>query len=168
MQKSALGFTLIELLVVIAIMAVISIYTLSNYRSFGEDQKLKNATLDIQSLLRQAQTNATSNSQCGINQFGAIWRVEVADPTTFNLICSLSPNIQKTLQLTLNNNKLIVLSGDDASCPVMPFTISFAPIDGTITLGEEECTSLTFTLENTVSGNRKDLTIDKGGRIYAE
>ncbi len=58
------GFTLIELLVVIAIMAVVGTFTIANYRSFGEDQDLKSASLDIQSQIRTAQTNATTGKKC--------------------------------------------------------------------------------------------------------
>lgn len=90
-MKFAAGFTLVELMVVIAIMAVIGAYTLSNYRSFGEDQNLKNAVLDIQSQLRAAQTSATANAICNNNQSGATWQlVYNTDKTTVNLYCQES------------------------------------------------------------------------------
>lgn len=58
------GFTLIELLVVIAIMAVVGTFAIANYRSFGEDKELESIALDIQSLVRTAQTNATTGKKC--------------------------------------------------------------------------------------------------------
>lgn len=58
------GFTLIELLVVIAIMAIIGTFAIANYRSFGQDKELVSIALDIQSLVRVAQTNATTGKKC--------------------------------------------------------------------------------------------------------
>lgn len=58
------GFTLIELLVVIAIMAIVGTFAIANYRSFGQDKDLESAALDIQSLVKVAQTNATTNIKC--------------------------------------------------------------------------------------------------------
>ena len=167
MQNSARNaFTLVELLVVTAIMAILGVYVIANYTSFGEDQNLKNAALDIQGLLRNAQANATSNTKCA-GTFFATWQVEVLNSTTFNLKCSASVTPQKTLQLTANN-EIKVVSGDDASCPAIPFSISFAPISGSIDLGGVSCTSLTFTIKNTKTGTLKDLTINKGGRVYGQ
>ena len=39
MPKPADGFTLVELLVVITIMGLVGVYALSNYNTFGEEQK---------------------------------------------------------------------------------------------------------------------------------
>lgn len=61
---SKFGFTLIELLVVIAIIAIIGTFAIANYRSFGQDKELESAALDIQSLIRVAQTNATTGKKC--------------------------------------------------------------------------------------------------------
>lgn len=167
------GFTLIEMLVVIAIMAVIGIFTLSNYKSFGEDQSLKNAVLDIQSQLRTAQTNATTNLKCG-TQYSATWQVEFADDDkTINLKCSASADIQKTLQLD-TNIKIKEFSG--TSCEdETPITIEFTPLSGKIGFiyGDgnnmsSSCISLTVTLKNTKTGSDKSLTIEKGGKIYAQ
>src|SRR5574340_523750 len=105
-MKVSAGFTLIELMVVMAIMAIIGVFTLSNFSSFGDNKKLDNAVLDIQSQLRTAQSNATSNVQC--TQFSATWQVKFkSDAVTTNLNCqnpqsTPPPTIKKTSQLGTN------------------------------------------------------------------
>ncbi|MDO8573518.1 MAG: prepilin-type N-terminal cleavage/methylation domain-containing protein [Candidatus Daviesbacteria bacterium] len=173
MRKSAYGFTLVELLVVIAVMALISTVVLANYRSFGEDQKLKNAVLDIQSQLRSAQTNATTNIKCK-TKTADYWRISIFGQTDIRLRCiefNPFPNIVDK-KLTLDPNiQIDSVSGNPAAfCPsVLSFDITFAPLTGKITLGSTtNCTSLTVTLKNTKTGNTKSLVIEQGGRIYAQ
>lgn len=162
------AFTLIELLVVISIMALIATVTLANYQSFGEEQKLKNASLDIQSQLRTAQTNATTNLKCN-TESSATWQVEFADSTTTNLKCQ-EPSAPATLKKTLKLDTNIILhsvSGVGAGCPIgVPFTISFAPLSGSITPGAANCTSLMLNYRNTKTGSFKSLIIEQGGRIH--
>ncbi len=155
------GFTLVELLVVIAIMAVISVYTLANYKSFGEDKKLQGAVLDVVSLLRQAQTNATSNTKCATS-FGAIWQVEFTNTTTANLKCSTSAITIKPLILA---NITSSVSGTGSNCPTTPI-VNFDPVTGKVGFGDSSCTALTVTL--TSGAGSKSLKIEQGGRIYAE
>lgn len=173
-MKFSAGFTLIELLVVIAIMAIVGVFTLANYRSFGEDQNLKNAVLDIQSQLRTAQTNATANAICN-TQFGATWQVEFTDTKTTKLKCQEpsptplpTPIPKKTLTLGANI-EIQSVSGTGSNCPTaLPFTISFAPLNGKITLERASCTSLTLTLRNTKTVSAKSFIIEQGGRIYGQ
>lgn len=115
MKKTAHGFTLVEILVVITIMAFIGAFSLANFRSFGEDQKLKNAALDVQSLIRTAQINTTSSTICDtsgstlsndpncITTNSAVWRVCFRDGKIIELQCKKpadsSPAIKKTLDL---------------------------------------------------------------------
>lgn len=167
------GFTLIELLIVITVVAIIGIYTLANYRSFGEDQNLKSAVLDIQSQLRTAQANATANVKCS-TQFSATWQVEyTSDKKTINLKCqepppSPLPVTKKTFTLGAN---IEISSVTGSFCPGLPppaFTISFAPINGKISLGSDtRCSQLTITLKNTKTNSTKSFIIEQGGRIYA-
>ena len=159
MLKSATGFTLVELLVVIAIMGIIGTFVLANYRSFGEDQSLKNASLDIQSLLRQAQTNATANVQCSSDNRGALWQVVITSGTSsIDLKCgelsptpTPAPTIKKTLPMPTN-----IRISTGCAAPV-----EFSPVTGTI----RTC-SCTVTLQNTKTENTKSFTIDKGGSIH--
>lgn len=163
MKKTASGFTLVELLVVITIMAIVGAYAFSNFGSFGEDQKLKSATQDIQSLLRQAQTNASTGVQCS----NGSWQVEfAADNKTINLKCSTSATPVKVLTLSSN----ISTSGVSGSfCPTgTPFTITFEKLSGKMSFGDPRCASLTITLINNKNSSIKDVRIEQGGRIYAQ
>ncbi len=166
------GFTLVELLVVVAIMALAGTYTLSNYGSFGEDQKLKNAVLDIQSQLRLAQTNATANVKCN-TQYGALWQVEFPNTTTMQLTCAEQPSrlisIKKTLRLSANITILKICKLNDNSCidgQIRTNVIAFVPLNGEVLL--QGWPALEITLKNIKTGSTKSLVIEKGGRIYAQ
>lgn len=168
------GFTLIELLVVIAIMGIVGVFSMANFRSFGEDQKLKNSLLDIQSMLRTAQTNAATNTKCA-NQFEAPWRVEFANTTNttiINLKCIEPPNtsvIKKTLTFGPDITLDRTISGTGVSCPTeLPLRISFAPGSGEISLEGDYCSSLIITLRNNKRATTKSLKIEQGGRIYEQ
>ena len=165
------AFSLIELLVVIAIMAIIGAYTLANYRPFGEDQSLKSAVLDIQSLLKQAQTNATTNAICNTGS-SALWQVAFsADGKTLNPDCQESSvsYARKPLQLGANIAIQSAVTGTGSDCPAaLPFTVNFSLLKGDINFGGANCTSLKITLKNNKTGRTKDLTIEQGGRIYGQ
>lgn len=69
-MKTERGFTLLELLIASAITAIVGIVVLANYQSFGEDQNLKSAVLDLQTQIRQVQTSATTNVLCKTATYG--------------------------------------------------------------------------------------------------
>lgn len=167
------GFTLVELLVVVAIMALIGIVTLANYKSFGEDQILKQGILDIQSRFRNAQASSTSNYKCG-SEFSAVWQVEFTSTTNINLKCKEPSGSVITKYTPPLDPNLVInsISGIGAGCTISsppfssPFpTVNFAPLTGLISFGEANCTSLTITLRNTKTSATKSLTIEKGGKI---
>lgn len=185
------AFTLVELLVVIAIMAILSVFTLANYKDFGEDQKLKNAVLDIQSTLRQAQASATANTECTSGEFGTTWQVYFNnDGVTTNLRCQLvpfplpdpspAPTAKKNFQSDASINIQEVSGNPSSSCPnALPFTVRFAPLTGRIIfIGYDDntdtdiempnCTLVTVTLQNTKTSETKSLTIEQGGQIYVQ
>lgn len=154
------AFTLVELLVVITIMALIAAYTLSNYSSFGEDQKLKNAALDIQSLLRQAQANSTSNLKCQ-NQDNLGWQVVFTSSYSLDLKCRNSSGTQFVKNFPLPGN--ITISSFTCGFGT---AIEFVPLYGTMisTCGSG---AITVTLSNSKLPVRtKSLIIEPGGRIY--
>lgn len=188
MKKTA-GFTLIELLIVITLMALTGVFAISNFRSFGEDQKLKNASLDVQSLLRTAQANASTNAIC--NTQGAVnWQVEfLADKKTVKLWCKETSDFASTPKKTLSLDTNIEIElrtgviGFKANepvtvCPNSFPIITFVPRESKIDLGGKDskgvsiskfsCDKLIFKLTNTKTGSEKDLIIERGGRIYAQ
>lgn len=168
-MSARLGFTLIELLVVIAIMGVVGVFSLANFRSFGDDQKLKNSLLDIQSLLRTAQTNTTAGSKCNLS-YGAAWTVEFAGTTNINLKCT-EPGASAVLKKSItpgSNIEIQQITGAGSGCPgtiSLPLSISFSPKNKQIDLGNVNCTSVTVVLKNN-KNSTKSLIIEPGGRIY--
>lgn len=181
MKISALnGFTLVELLVVVAIMAITGVFAFANFASFGEDKKLTNTTLEIQSLLKTAQTNAISNVKCSDDSFNAIWKVEfLIDNKTINLKCNNdSPIKTVTLDKISANISIDSVSGQtsipSSECPDLPFTTTFDRLTGKIKVeGEDykDCIAMTVVVKNskiTTGLNTKSLKIEKGGRIYVE
>lgn len=61
------GFTLIELIIVASIILLISGGVLTNYNSYNETQRLKQAAITLKSHLRLAQAKALSGAKPGIN-----------------------------------------------------------------------------------------------------
>lgn len=159
------GFTLIELLVVITIMALVGAYALSNFGSFGKDQKLKNDALDVLSLLRLAQSNATSGLKCQ-SQPALNWRVEFTDTSTIDLKCQYLSGANTITSSSIKSESPAVsttLYGFTAgSCASTPTYVSFAPLYGTMT---SDCGSYSITI--TVGGT-KQVIIDPGGKIYVQ
>lgn len=173
MQKSAKGFTLIELLVVISITAIIGVYTLSNYRSFGEDQNLKNSALDVVSLLRTAQTNAMANLIC-LSNYGAYQQVQFSNPKNILLTCQLPGSGATLKKLTLDpkipNISIQSISWIGPGCPPGTSGLNFLSVSGKIevpAIGGENCTSVVIVLVNNKTGNTKSVIVEMGGRIYA-
>ncbi|MBI2019143.1 prepilin-type N-terminal cleavage/methylation domain-containing protein [Candidatus Daviesbacteria bacterium] len=171
MKLSAAGFTLIELLVVMAIMGIIGVYSLANYRSFGEDQNLRNAVLDIITLLRQAQTNATAGTIC-TNAGGAMWRVNFKTTNTLELQCKQPSQTSFTTKkiLVLDRNITIasgiISEGCGGQSISLPFPVYFAPVTGKIILADTACSL--FNIPVTNNKTTKFFTIETGGRIYAQ
>lgn len=186
MKKAAAGFTLVELLVVITIMAITGVFAFANFGSFGEEQKLKNAALDIQSLLRTAQTNAVTNVICN-TQGAANWQVEFLDKKTIKLWCKETSDSASTLKktLSLETNIEIELAASSLAanepvtvCPKSAPILTFSPLNNKIDLGGKDlkeasiskfsCDKLIFKLTNTKTSSTKDLIIERGGRVYVQ
>lgn len=171
MGKTVLNaFTLVELLVVIAVMAIVGVFTLANYKSFGEDQNFKNASLDVQSFLRLAQSNSTSGLKCQSQDTGNTlgWIVAFTTASQLDLKCQNSSGIIGSLKkLSLPEN--ISISSITAGIWNCPFgtTVTFAPLYGTIT-SSCPANSIIITLLNSKTSNTKQVIVEQGGRIYGQ
>lgn len=173
MRKSAHGFTLVELLVVITIMGLVGVYTLSNYSTFGEEQKLKNAALDIQSLLKQAQANSASNLKCQ-NQDNLGWLVvytSSSDEERFDLKCKNNSGTSGSLKAVIfpsSGNTSVTSFTSGVSICSSNTKITFAPLYGTMTsdCNTEPTEPLEITLTNSKTESTKQIKVEQGGRIY--
>lgn len=112
------GFTLIELLVAITVMAIVGVFAMANFRSFGQDKELENAALDIQSQIRVAQTNASTNLTCrGIRPAGQ-WRDDFSKQSNIykiKLSCNYSDPGNPSCRgdgACIGNEKILVLPPD--------------------------------------------------------
>lgn len=166
------GFTLIELIVAITIITVLSIVAIVNFRSFSQDQVLNTALGKVQTLLRLAQSNATSNLLCA-GVFGANWSVKFRtdDKGKLDLNCDKSATAIQTL--TLVNVEVSSIKGSSCvldSYPTAVLSVSYSALYGVTTfVGSDLCllssSQLTVTLKNQKNGNLKSFNISKGGAI---
>lgn len=191
-MSSAHGFTLIELMVVITIMAIVGTFSIVNYRSFGEDQDLKSAVLDLKTFLKTAQTNATSKVLCEGNP-PTVWRVnfenDSGDGRVIQRICHYQePDVERQKQnFILKNNISFEKICNEQSCTSgcetgvnsgESFVVAFAPLSGQISFkfiysGSSTClddsSSITVVLKNLKTTATKKLIIEKeSGRIYEQ
>lgn len=175
------GYTLIELLIVISIISVLGIVGFVNYKSFSSDQVVVKAAGQIQTVLRLAQSNATTSTLCSDGQHSGPWLV-VFNQTSLFLACGSSSALERTYNLeTAETNSILGSSSCSIIVPSVtsPFTISFFPPDPenptsaglTFSYSGATATCLgsstwTFTVRNT-----KDITkttvfkLSKGGAI---
>ncbi|MBI4036041.1 prepilin-type N-terminal cleavage/methylation domain-containing protein [Candidatus Daviesbacteria bacterium] len=169
------AFTLVELLVVVTIMAITGVFAFANFANFGEDQKLKSATSDIQGLIRQAQTNASSNNKCQ-SAFSAKWQVVFSDDRkTVTLGCEESGTFYSKKELDISkidsNIQIDSISRVGVACPSDPgfpgsaYTINFDLLTGTMNFGEPKCTSFAVSLENTRTTSTKSISMTSGGTL---
>lgn len=177
---SALGFSLVELLVVIATTAVISLVAYLNVGPFREGQQLAQVVLDLQSLIRSAQANASSRVEClGGGGFGANFWINFDGSSNINMLCKVDSSTTSTTLKTIKFPAGLVLDsvlGDSCASAITPtqntpLNINFSPLFGAVTFqysGATCITSSTFltvTLKNTRTSEVKSLIIDKGGAV---
>ncbi len=176
------GFTLIELLVVISIMGILAIVSFVNLGPLREDQGLKAAANELQSLIRVAQTNAGSSVKCTPTTSGTSWSLDFS-PTSVVLDCpGGSP---KTLTLT-NNVRICAINYSNCSIAsdtcsttndsfagiVIPST-SFAPLTSQATFTDLRCSAgslqssstMTITLKKVGGSTLKSVIFSKGGTV---
>lgn len=175
-ERSRRGYTLIELLIAAAIISVLSAVVFINFRTFSQDQILNKAAGEIQSILREAQSNATSSFACS-GSGGVSWAVKFKqDKVSLDLTCGASDFAQKAITLKDAEIASIQCSPKSLECPPKgstfnpPLTISFSPLYGNVTFAEgDSCISqaqtLMIALKSQKNDNYKCFTVSKGGAI---
>lgn len=170
------GYTLVELLVALSIIAIVSIVVFVNFKTFSQDQILKKTVGDIQSFLREAQSNATTSLNCGSSS-GVSWAVQLRDQDDLDLVCGPTDSLKKTLTLKDSEVTSIKCSPPGSTCPPQgstfspPLKISFSTLYGKVTFikSGESCVdtaqSVMVVLKNLKNNNNKCFTISKGGAI---
>jgi len=171
---SALGYTLIELLLVLSITSIIGIIGYVNYKDFSSDQIVIKAVSDVQSVLRLAQSNATSSTLCSNGQYIGPWSL-VFNQTSIYLTCGLANQVQKIYNLENAQINSILGSSCLEENSSLPFTVQYSNLDGGLdfpSAGSDTCKgslSWTFTLTNTIDTSKlKSFTISRGGAIDVE
>lgn len=173
------GFTLVELLVVISLTSILGITSYVSFKSFSQDQVLTKAYIETQSILRLAQSNATSSFVCN-NAGSASWLVKFReDKTSVDLTCGTDNSSKKSVSLAGVEVSIKCSPVASAEDPCVqnggfypPLDISFAPLSGAISFIEQEggnfCTNddtLMVILKNLQNDSRKCFTVSKGGAI---
>lgn len=174
MFKSALGFTFIELLVVIAIISTVGVLILTTNGNFSEDQKLKQGSFDIQSFIKTALTNATTNVVCAGSN-GSQWIVKFSSSTSLDLLCQpLGGGESASLKnLNLASSNLSIISIINSSCSAtLPVKVSLDPLNAKMTFADNiaqaciaSASNLVVNLKNTKTNNTMTVTINKGGTV---
>lgn len=169
------GYTLIELLVVISIIAILSVVGFVNFKDFSSSQIVPKAVGQIQSLLRLAQSNATSSTIC--NAQGALSWSLIFTNTTLEMRCNPSNYLVSTT--TLENAQIDSVKGSNCSAispSTTPFTTTYSSGGGSQTFSYTGAglTCLAsdtwiFTVSNTKDATKtKQFTISKGGAINVQ
>ena len=159
------GYTLIELLVVLTIVSIIGLVGYVSYQQFAANQFTNKAVGQIQTVLRLAQSNATTSTFCSDNQNVGPWSVIFNPSNTLILACN---SIQQKV-FTLENVHI-----DNVSCGstavTLPLELTYANGTGALTF-DPTCfnpTVWTFRLLNTKNDTAKDFKISQGGAINVE
>lgn len=159
------GYTLIELLIVMLIMSIIGVAGYVSYKEFAANQVTNKALGQVQTLLRLAQSNATSSTLCNNNQNVGPWSL-IFNQGNVGLACG-PVGVQKTY--TLENVQI-----DRVLCGTtevnLPLVFTYSNGSGTLTFSSSclDPTVWTFTLLNTRNNIPKNFKISQGGAINVE
>lgn len=185
MPRKSLGFTLIELLVVIAITAILGTAGFANYSAFSSSQILNDGVSKVQSLLRIAQTNATSGqtyTTSGQTYNCQSWQVRFhTDKRTVSLLCDDVVVSEKTIALAPNMtiNLTLISISPSTTCSSNIATVVYGIIYGQVSFimkdaSGSECSAAkeSFKVEIKYSKDTtiisKTITVTKGGQIDEE
>lgn len=174
---AARGFTLIELILVVGIATLVGVVSFARGTTLREDQHIKKAADDLQSIIRAAQANASTSVKCTAS--GSSSYSIGFTPQTVTMSCP--GGLVKTLNFT-NNVKICSISysgcitGDN--CTTSPFasaavSTTFAQLSGKVSFEDSRCTpasldgssNMVITLKKDGSTDTKLVTVTKGGAV---
>lgn len=170
------GFTLIELLVVISMLGILATFVFINFKTANSDQTLNKAALEIQTLLKLAQSNATTSTLCK-GESGKFWSVNITSKTHLEMTCNVADSAKQNLDLENAEISSFQCSpAAQADCPPTsgntfnpPLSISYSPLYGVTSFDGASCASNAATimvvLTNSKNKNTKCFTISKGGAV---
>lgn len=169
------GFTLIELMVVMAIMAILVVVVVPSYNEYNNNQKLSDATAQLQTILRQAQNNAQTGTVCKITggtSKATNWHVDLSNGGSSYSFAPTCETGTQTAQTVLLPSGVTVLNLNISSCSYSPPAVQaqFANISSEIKFVASGCPDLTtqnLTITLSLgSSNSKNVVVEKGGAIY--
>ena len=168
----SVGFTLIELLIVISIISILAVGGFINFKGFSSDQVTIKALGQVQTMLRLAQSNASSSTICN-TQGSTSWSLNfLNDAKTIELRCDPTNYLQKTI--ILENASVAITGSACGGTPAsLPFTISYSTGKAILTFSYAGASApclasslWTFTISNTVNTTTpKSFNINRGGAI---
>lgn len=170
----ALGFTLIELLIVISIVAIMSLVGVASFREFAANQVAPKASGEVQSVIRLAQSNATTSTLCNnVPAFSWTARIDLTN-NKIQLYCNTAATpatyiLQRDYPLT--NAHLTARCSDQHS------DIATATTDLTYTTGmgklSTNCNNgasvnITITNSSNADAAPQTLKVSRGGAINVQ
>lgn len=175
MRPAGAGYTLIELLIVIAIIALLSIVGFVNFKNFSANQVAVKTAGEVQTLLRLAQSNATSSTLCnnqGNNQGATFWSVKFISNNTMELRCDPGDILVRNYTLEPNITLSFSCSGCSFSFPtIFKYQVGSGALTISPTsLAVDSSAAITVTVTNTKPD--PDITssfnLSKGGAINVQ
>lgn len=168
------GYTLVELLVVMTIMSLIGLTAFINLGNFREDKLLDSSLTNLQSVIRAAQSNASTGVFCsGVG--GATWSIEFKDSKTINLKCQAASQqdaVNVSITTLGGDVQIQSISGDsgcNSSFPANSVTVKFLPVAGGVTFTDltSTCIGVSKSVTATLSGKAgtRTVSINKGGSV---
>lgn len=169
------GYTLVELLIAIAITSIFSLVGFVSYKNFSDDQIIKKATDEVQTIIRVAQTNGSTGVFC--NDLSSLaWSIQFVNNKTdeIKLYCEIADG-------TIFEKDTLLLKGTDindikadgcpsSSYPADSFTIRFrSGATNMEFIGTQECLKnspqITIKVKDTKSEVIKNIFVSKGGTV---
>lgn len=177
------GYTLIELLIVISIIALLSVVGFVNFKDFSAGQVIVRAEGEAQTLLRLAQSNATSSTLCNnplsTNKGSVSWKLVFTNFTSIALQCDTAIHSNYLVRTyTLQNAQFSIKGSGCGSATAGDVTLTYTTGVGALAVSTTDLLtstcltnsgSIIFTISkptgSSSTASSQSFTINKGGAI---